>query len=96
MRIIVLPRAEADIVESAQFIAEDSLDSALRFMDQAQVAFNFLRQFPEAGSDHVYSSDTLRGTRSWPIRGFENWIVFYVVRDNELIVIRVLHGARDV
>lgn len=43
MRIIVLPRAEADIVESAQFIAEDSLDAALRFMDQAQVAFNFLR-----------------------------------------------------
>lgn len=95
MRIIVLPRAEADIVENAHFIAEDSLDAALRFMDQASIAFNFLSQFPEAGSDHVYSSDTLRGTKSWPIRGFENWIVFYMLRDDQLIVVRVLHGARD-
>lgn len=64
-------------------------------MDQVQVAFNFLSQFPEAGSDHAYFSDTLRGTKSWPIRGFENWIVFYMLRDDQLIVVRVLHDARD-
>lgn len=96
MRIIVLPRAEADISEIALFIADDSLDAAIRFIDQARDAFEFLSKFPDAGSDHVLSSESLKGTKSWPIRGFEKWIVFYQIRDDELLVIRVLHGARDI
>lgn len=95
MRIIVLPRAEADISEIAFFIADDSLEAAMRFIDQARDAIEFLSKFPDAGSDHLFSSESLKGTKSWPIRGFDKWLVFYQMRSDELLVIRVLHGARD-
>ena len=95
MQIIVLSRAEADISESALCIADDSLDAAVRFIDQTRDAFEFLSQFPDAGSDHVFSSESLKGTKSWPIRGFDKWLVFYQICGDELLVIRVLHG-RDI
>ncbi len=32
----------------------------------------------------------------WPIRGFENYLVFYRPIEEGIEVTRVLHGARDI
>jgi toxin ParE1/3/4 len=96
MRVIVLSQAEEDISESALFIAEDTLDSALHFIESTKEAFEFLSRHPEVGSNHAFMSPTLSGTKSWPISGFENRLVFYRIRNDEIVVIRVLHGARNI
>jgi plasmid stabilization system protein ParE len=28
--------------------------------------------------------------------GFRNWLIFYVETDMEILLVRVLHGARDI
>lgn len=38
----------------------------------------------------------LQGLRSWGIRGFESYLIFYRASDDGIEVVRVLHGARDV
>ncbi len=96
MRIFVLPRAEEDISESALYIAEDSLEAAIHFIDRTNETFEFLSSHPEAGSEHSFLSPSLKGTRSWPVRGFEKWLVFYQLHTYEIVVIRILHGARDI
>jgi plasmid stabilization system protein ParE len=55
MRVIVLPQAEEDISESALFISEDSLDSALHFIERTREAFEFLSRHPEVGSNLVWN-----------------------------------------
>jgi toxin ParE1/3/4 len=37
----------------------------------------------------------LSGLRRWPVREFENVLIFYLPRDDGISVVRVLHGARD-
>ncbi len=36
-----------------------------------------------------------RGVRSWRIRGFERWLVFYGVRDDVLVLYRVVLAAMN-
>jgi toxin ParE1/3/4 len=38
----------------------------------------------------------LEGVRRLPVKGFENYLIFYVPRSGGIDVIRVLHGARDI
>ena len=50
---------------------------------------------PEAGSPRLLSNSALMGLRSWPVEGFGEIRVYYVVRSDVIRVIRVLHGKRD-
>jgi toxin ParE1/3/4 len=42
------------------------------------------------------SADRLSTLRQWPIRGFENYLIFYLPTEAGIDVLRVLHGARDI
>lgn len=35
------------------------------------------------------------GLRRWPVKGFDEYWVYYLVRPEALTVIRVLHSKRD-
>jgi hypothetical protein len=37
----------------------------------------------------------LQGLRSWPVKGFPAIRIYSLVQDGKLIVVRVLHGKRD-
>lgn len=36
------------------------------------------------------------GLRSWHVRGFKEIRIFYLVSGDELRIVRVLHGKRDI
>ncbi len=38
----------------------------------------------------------LAGLRTWPVKGFEDIRIYYLVQGDVLRVIRILHGRRDV
>jgi len=46
----------------------------------------------------VYDSGItrLKGLRRIPVKGFENYLVFYLPHQGGIDVIRVLHGARNI
>lgn len=45
---------------------------------------------------HPTSGPTLFGLRRWPIQGFEKHLIFYLVFENTIDIVRVLHSARDI
>jgi toxin ParE1/3/4 len=38
----------------------------------------------------------LRRLRRWPVKGFDNWLVFYLPRRNGVEIVPLIHGARDI
>ena len=50
---------------------------------------------PGLGAPCRFSRTELRGIRRVPISGFPKHLVFYSVENNDVLILRVLHGARD-
>jgi len=90
------PQARRDLLELADHIAQDSLDTAERFLDATREAFDLLGGMPEMGTQCHFQSPGTTGIRMWSIRGFENYLIFYRPLAGGIDVVRVIHGARDI
>jgi len=51
---------------------------------------------PETGTPRISSNPILSGLRSWPVKGFEDIRIYYLIQDEEIRIVRVLHGRRDI
>jgi toxin ParE1/3/4 len=54
-----------------------------------------IAQRPRIGSRCSFTADELRGTRRMPVADFAKHLVFYQSRERKILVLRVVHGARD-
>jgi len=50
---------------------------------------------PQAGAPRACTNPQLAGLRTWPVAGFDVFRVYYPVRPELLIVVRILHGKQD-
>jgi toxin ParE1/3/4 len=83
-------RARRDLVEIWSYIAEDSEESADRFIDLLVRSFKNLGQNPYLGR----SRDDLRdGCRSFVVG---QYVVIYRVAEPGVRILHVLHGRRDI
>jgi len=94
-RVVVRPLAKIDLDEQALYIAKDSVNAALRFLDAAESTFDRLRSFPEIGRRREFRHPDLRDLRSWPIPGFEKHVMFYRVFRDLVDILRVVQTWRD-
>jgi toxin ParE1/3/4 len=76
-----------DLAVIWDYIALDNLDAADRFLE---LAMN-----PEIGQPRRFPGSQLRSLRSFRIKGFENYLIFYRPVSEGIEVLNVLHGARD-
>jgi toxin ParE1/3/4 len=96
-RVLVRPQAEEEVDAIVATIARDNLDTAVRFYDRVQESFEFLADWPQAGTRRRTRDPALRGLRSYPIRGYRTYLVFYLpLADGGVDIVRVIHGARDI
>lgn len=83
--------AEADLAEIWAYIAsEASEEIASRFVAAIKVAFEPLRHFPLAAPAREGLAPSLRVTFHNP------YAIYYKPLPDAVVIIRVLHGARDV
>ncbi len=81
---------ESDLIEIGDFIARDSLLYAVSVVDRLLVAAETLSVSPRAGRVvPEYSRDDLRELI------VKNYRLVHLVRGDEVVIVRVLHGARD-
>ena len=90
-----LPAAERDVDDIAEYIARDSLDSALRFYAAVRSDAQKLADMPGLGPIYGFKSAGHADIRFWPVAGFRNHLMFYRPAPDGVEVIRVIHGARD-
>ncbi len=88
--------ASADIVEQADWYEEQSNSKlAQRWSDAVTSAVLRIMRNPSSGTSCRFGPTELRNIRRMSISGFPKHLVFYRVEDHEVLILRVLHGARD-
>ena len=90
-RIRFTSSAESDLLELWLTIAEDNLAAADKSLDTVQAAVALLATQPEMGR---MRPELANGLRSFPTR--TPYIIFYLPEKGGLLVVRVLHHARDI
>lgn len=97
MRAILRPAARQDILRQYTWYLEQDVPAvADRFLLAVSQSIGVLVDFPEAGVPRQMSNPQLAGLRAWPVKGFEEIRVYYIVRTDQVEVIRILHGRRDI
>ncbi len=98
MNIYVRTAARDDILSQYRYylIEKDAARAADRFLEAVQSAIELLCRMPGAGAPKVLENPRLAGLRSWPVRGFPAMRIYYLHAADELRIVRVLHGKRDV
>jgi toxin ParE1/3/4 len=87
---------EQDLEEIANYIAKDSYPASLRFVTAAEETFKKLLEAPGLGGSWESLDERLANLRVWPVKGFENYLIFYRPREDGIALVRVLHGGRDI
>jgi plasmid stabilization system protein ParE len=96
-RIVLSDLAVADILEQADWYeSQADLRLARRWEQSVTSALMRIFQRPNTGALCKFRAEELKGTRRVPVTGFEKHLIFYQqVRKGELLILRVVHGARD-
>lgn len=92
----ITPQAEKDLDEIADYIAQDNFDAALRLYDMAKATYENLAHAPRIGNPYPSVNSRLTGLLFFPIKEYPNYLVFYQVGESDILIIRVLHGARKI
>jgi plasmid stabilization system protein ParE len=85
------PEALQQIDEIGAFLADDSIDAALKIYDALEDAFQLIVENPGIG--HTREDLTTRPLKFWTVFSY---LVIYDPESTPLQIITVVHSARDV
>jgi toxin ParE1/3/4 len=71
-------------------------DVAVRFRASVRQTVQFLQRNPLVGPRYRSDNPQLQSLRTWAVTGFEAIRIYYLLDNDTLQVIRILHGKRDV
>jgi toxin ParE1/3/4 len=94
---VIRPAAREDILRQYRYylIEQDTEAAAERFLNATMAAIQVVIQRPAVGSPKRLENESLQGLRSFPVKGFPAIRVYYLVYEQTIQVVRVLHGKRD-
>lgn len=97
MKRFVQEAARTDILGQYRYYLElGAVDVAERFLQSVTEAIESVVAMPDMGAPKILGNPVLKGLRTWPVKGFDEIRIYYLRDSESLIVIRVLHGKRDV
>lgn len=82
--------AEADLEAIGDYIAQDSATRALTFIAELRQQCHKIAARPFAYRSRPEIS---KGLRSCP---YGNYVIFFLPRAIDVLIVRILHGARDI
>ena len=94
-RIVFSEYVEPELAAILEYIALDNIDAADRFLESAQATFQELARMPRMGPVRKFSHKRLLNLRSFRVKNFENYLIFYEPLPDGISVFHVLHGARN-
>ena len=94
--VVLRELARRDVNEAVEhYLARAPAAVALGFIDALEEAFRRMGEHPASGSPRYQRELALPGLRSWVVRRFP-YLAFYVEREADVDVWRVLHAAQDI
>jgi toxin ParE1/3/4 len=97
VKVLYRQTASDDVIRQFRYylVAENLPDVAVRFRDAVRRTVESLRQHPLVGPRYLSNNPQFQNLRSWPVTGFEAIRIYYLLDNDAILVIRVLHGKRD-
>ena len=89
------PQAVADLQGICAYIAADNPEAANRVRDAILHAADFLAENPQLGRQVLKAVSPHTQTRWLVVPKFRNYLLFYRPFQDTIVVIRILHAARD-
>jgi toxin ParE1/3/4 len=94
--IVETDEAIKDAIDIADYIAvQRNLDASDAFLAAVKEGYRLLAMMPGAGSLRDYGDPELSGMRVWPVPRFRNYLIFYLATQEQVRILRVLHGAQN-
>ena len=96
LRVALSDAAIADILEQSDWYETQAGGNLAKRWEEA-VTGTLVRivRNPGAGAPCRFTAAELRGTRRMPVTGFAKYFIFYRSSESEILVLRMVHGARD-
>jgi plasmid stabilization system protein ParE len=95
-QIDIRPRADLDLDEYFLYIARDSEEAAIRFLQAAYDTFDEISRWPGLGRIHESTRSPVADIRWVAVTGFPNHLVFYYLPDDSTVrIVRIRHAAMD-
>ncbi|MBX9772797.1 MAG: type II toxin-antitoxin system RelE/ParE family toxin [Xanthobacteraceae bacterium] len=90
MKVVVSDRADADLVRIYRHLSGQSPAAADSLLKEIARKFRNLSDFPFIGRDRSMLSSGIRSIVAHP------YVIFYQVEPASVVIVRVLHGRRDI
>lgn len=88
-RLVILPAARADLLEIGDFVALDNPGRAFSFLTEIEARMREAAERPQSFPARDELHPGLRSARHG------RYLIFFLEVGDEVRVVRVLHGARD-
>jgi len=89
MRIIITPLAEHDLESIGDYIARDNPARAITFVRELRGQCETIASNPLGYRQRQELGDGIRSC------AHGNYVIFFEIESDDLLVVRILHGARD-
>ena len=94
MNVIVRPQFYLDIEEEVYWLlANTGMDVSRRWHDAVWQTIESLQTHPQLGRERKDLKQP--GIRSWRVKYFTRWLIFYTLRGESLVLYRVRSGQMD-
>lgn len=89
MKIVFSPESRQDLREIFRYIADDNLDAAIGFVRRLKQRCIDLAPMPNVGRQRQEIAEGYRSVTEG------DYVIFYVVGDDSVEIVRVIHSKRD-
>ena len=98
MKVSYRQAASDDVVRQFRYylVTLNLPDVAVRFRTAVRQTIQSLQQHPMVGPRYRSTNSQLQSLRTWAVAGFEAIRIYYLLDEDTLHIIRILHGKRDV
>ena len=94
--VSIRPQAIADLNTHADYLSQQDVSVGFRFFDAARQTFADLARIPGIGSAYETNNSSLQTLRKWRVKGFEKFLIFYIMEQNSIEIVRVLYAAQNI
>jgi toxin ParE1/3/4 len=84
-----------ELADIAEYLAQFNEATAGRFLDNCEESFELLENFPEIGSPRRFEDPVLSSIRMSLVKGFDDYLIFYVPLVDGVRILHVIHSALD-
>ena len=94
MNVLVRPRFYLDVEEEVYWLLTNAgIEVAQRWHSMVWQTVEMLKAHPYLGRERQDLKQA--GIRSWRVKHFARWLVFYAVEDQNLVIYRVRSGLME-